>query len=291
MSINKQYSDKAHAKINLYLDVISKRNDGFHNIKSIMQSVSLYDRIDLMITEHENDILTCNVPGIPTDEGNLAIKAVNAFRESLGLDFGVKLHLEKNIPSAAGLGGGSSDAAAVLRLLKLAVGADISDNKMIKIAERVGADVPFCLFGGTMLASGKGEELSRLSVCPKLYLVVAIKGEGVSTPWAYSRLDEQFGDFGGIRDEGRLDNLLNALTNHDSKGVVSNLYNIFEAVVEGERPMVSHIKETLLACGSSAVLMSGSGPSVLGFFDEKGQALAAVDALRCEGAKAYFCTT
>ena len=291
MSINKQYSDKAHAKINLYLDVISKRNDGFHNIKSIMQSVSLYDRIDLMITEHENDILTCNVPGIPTDEGNLAIKAVNAFRESLGLDFGVKLHLEKNIPSAAGLGGGSSDAAAVLRLLKLAVGADISDNKMIKIAERVGADVPFCLFGGTMLASGKGEELSRLSVCPKLYLVVAIKGEGVSTPWAYSRLDEQFGDFGGIRDEGRLDNLLNALTNHDSKGVVSNLYNIFEAVVEGERPMVSHIKETLLACGSSAVLMSGSGPSVLGFFDEKGQALAADDALRCEGAKAYFCTT
>lgn len=291
MIFNKSFKEKAYAKINLYLDVTARRTDGYHNIRSVMQTVSLCDMIELELTETVGDFLTCNVKEIPTDGSNLAIKAVNAFRNAMGAYFGTRIHIEKNIPSCAGMAGGSSDAAAVLRLLQRLLETDIPNEKMIEIAASIGADVPFCFLGGTMLAEDRGERLTALSPCPKMHCVAVIKGEGISTPWAYSRLDAEFGDFSSTGSGDNLDALICALQKSDRQGIKNNLYNIFEAVVEPERPEIGKLKRLMLSCGASSVLMSGSGPSVFGIFEDEASAKKALETISEYGADAYYCTT
>ncbi len=284
-------SERAYAKINLFLDVCGKRGDGYHNIRSIMQSVSLYDNINLELKRDCVDALTCNIEGIPTDGKNLAVKAVNAFRAATGLSFGTEIHIEKNIPFAAGLAGGSSDAAAVLRILSRLCEIPTDDSLMTKIAASIGADVPFCFFGGTVLAEGIGEMLTPVEKCPRMHCVVAIKGEGVSTPEAYSRLDLMYGDFEGERDNGAFLRLKKALQEGDETNIKTNLFNVFESAIESERAEVGKLKKIMSDCGAQKTLMSGSGPSVFGIFGNESIAKTSVKALEKYGAKAYYCTT
>lgn len=293
MIFGKTFFDRAYAKINLYLDVTSRREDGYHNICSVMQTISLSDKISLTLSEEKNDSISCNIDDIPTDERNLAIKALNAFRNETGLNFGAKIHIEKNIPISGGLAGGSSDAAAVIRILSKASEIKLPDDKLIKIATKVGADVPFCLFGGTMLVTGIGDMLKPLPTCPKMYCVIANSGEGVSTPWAYSMLDNKYDNFTICRENSSqsFDFLLKSLENSDIKGVQNNIYNIFEEVIEAERPLVNKIKQIMHSSGAEACLMSGSGPSVFGFFDDEKTASDARDILLKMGIKAFCATT
>ena len=283
--------EQAYAKINLYLDVVSKRTDGFHDIKSIMQSVSLCDLIDVEITEKNEDILTCNIGDIPLDGKNIAIKAADAFRKAVGLDFGTRIHIEKNIPFIAGLGGGSSDGAAVIRALNYLTESKLSEEKMIEIAASVGSDVPFCLFGGTSLCEGRGELIKKLPNVKEFDCVIAIKGEGVSTPWAFSEIDKKYGDFSGERDLGKLFDLEKAIFSGIKDDVKNGLFNIFEEFVEEEREEIKSLKDIMKKADATAVMMSGSGPSVFGLFDDEIGARNAVELLKAYGAKAYYCKT
>ena len=291
MTYNKKITEKAYAKINLYLDVTKKRNDGFHDIKSIMQTVSLCDEITVSVTDKGDDVLTCDVKEIPTDKSNLALKAASLFKDAVGLSFGTEIHIKKEIPMAAGLAGGSTDAAAVLRILNRLTGAELPTEKLLEIAARIGADVPFCFLGGTRLCEGKGEPMKALPDCPRLHCVVAVKGEGVSTPWAYGELDALYGDFSEDRDHGRFSALSNALGQGDTNGIINNLYNIFESVSEKERPEIKKLKAAIMGSGAKTALMSGSGPSVFGIFEDEFSAKKAEKALREYGAAAYYCFT
>ncbi|MBR3966649.1 MAG: 4-(cytidine 5'-diphospho)-2-C-methyl-D-erythritol kinase [Clostridia bacterium] len=291
MIFNRAISDKAYAKINLYLDVTKKRDDGFHDIKSIMQSVSLCDELEIRLSEQTDNSLICNVPGIPTDSSNLIIKATDAYRKAINKSFGIHINLNKMIPSSAGLAGGSSDAAATLRILNKLNKKPLDEPMMLEIATSVGSDVPFCYVGGTVLCEGRGEKLTRLDDCPNMHIVIAIKGDGVSTPIAYKAVDETYGDFSSSRDEGRIEKLLVGLKESNNTQIYSGTYNIFESVVEKERPFVGQIKSCMLNSGAVISMMSGSGPSVFGIFTEEKQAENAKKSLISAGANAYICKT
>ena len=291
MIFNRAISDKAYAKINLYLDVTKKRDDGFHDIKSIMQSVSLCDELEILLTEQTDNSLICNVPGIPTDSSNLIIKAADAYRKAINKSFGIHVNLNKKIPSSAGLAGGSSDAAATLRILNKLNKKPLDEPMMLEIAASVGSDVPFCYVGGTVLCEGRGEKLTLLDDCPNMHIVIAIKGDGVSTPKAYKAVDETYGDFSSSRDEGRIEKLLVGLKESNNTQIYSGTYNIFESVVEKERPFVGQIKSCMLNSGAVVSMMSGSGPSVFGIFTEEKQAENAKKSLISAGANAYICKT
>lgn len=293
MIFGKTFTEKGYAKINLYLDVVSKNEDGYHGIESVMQSLNLCDEISLSIDREKTDVLTSSSVDVPTDEKNIAVKMLNAFRTFTGLDFTAKIHIEKRIPMAAGLAGGSADAAAVLKLLLKATETDLSEKDIIGIASSIGADVPFCYFGGTYLAEGKGEMLKKLPSCPEIPCVVAIKGERVSTPWAYAKLDEKYDNFAKSRahSKERLDSIFSALDKADKKAICDGVYNIFESEIEPLRPEITNIKRVMLENGAVSALMSGSGPSVFGFFKSHDEAKKAEIALKKIGAEAFACTT
>ncbi len=291
MILNKLIFDKAYAKINLYLDVIKKRDDGFHDIKSIMQSISLCDDIQISLSERSDDRIECNVKNIPTDSSNLVIKAANAYRNETKKDFGANIKIDKKIPSSAGLAGGSSDAAATLRILNKLNPEPLDEAKMLEIAASIGSDVPFCYVGGTVLCESRGEILTRLEDSPRLHVVVAIKGEGVSTPKAYRDIDEIYGDFSSVRDGGKLQIILNGLLKKDKELICAGTYNIFESVVERERPYVNLIKGIMYSNGALGSMMSGSGPSVYGVFPDEASSEKAYNELLSAGALTYKCTT
>ena len=290
---NETFYEKGYAKINLHLDVVAKNVDGYHNIRSIMQTVSLCDEISLSLNSENRDTLTSNVTDMPTDENNIAMKAVKVFRDFTGFKFGVDIHIEKNIPLAAGLAGGSADAAAVLKLLLRATEKDLSNEEITSLATRLGADVPFCYFGGTCLAEGRGERLCALPACPEIDCVIAIKGERVSTPWAYSELDKTYTDFrdGKIHGEEIFTALTSALHSQDKRNVCNSIYNIFEEGIIPHRPEVANIKRIMLENGALSSVMSGSGPSVFGFFENETDARKAATALENVGAEAFVCRT
>ncbi len=285
-------SREAFAKINLFLDVTGRREDGYHNILSIMQSVSLSDTVSLELTDGEFSV-TSNIPDVPGDNSNIAIRAAIKFFEFTGINAGAKIHIEKRIPMAAGLAGGSTDGAAVIMILNDMTGANLPDSDLIKIAAKVGADVPFCLFGGTKITRGIGDILEYCPPCSVLHVVVAIDGEGVSTPWAYGELDRMFGDFKTVKNEDsdRYRALISALEGSDKRGVAQSIFNIFEAVVPSARPMVDVLKERMLQHGALSAMMSGSGPSVYGLFDSAERAQKAADIIRADGARAFVCET
>ena len=291
MILNKRLCEKAYGKINLYLDVTCKRQDGFHEVKSIMNSVSLFDEIEIELNDGDCDALVCDLPGIPLDGRNLAIKAVNAFRAETGKCFGTNIKIKKMIPAAAGLAGGSSDAACVLRLLKKLSLTPITDEQMLKIASSIGADVPFCYVGGTMLAEGKGERLTASPSCPKLHLVIAIKGEGISTPWAYGELDKKYVDFSDTGSGEKLERLCRAIESAQIQDIAENMFNVFESVTEKERPEINALKKIMVDNGAIRAMMSGSGPSVFGIFLGEDEAKSTVEILRKYGADAHYCTT
>ncbi len=284
--------EKANAKINLYLDVISKRKDGFHDIKSVMHSVSLFDEITvtyLPSQERSVKLLANGEKFLPTDDKNIAVKAANLFMERAGLTASIEIKLEKRIPIAAGLAGGSTDAAATLRAMNKIFGKIFSNSALSEMAAELGSDVPYCLAGKTAICEGRGEILTRLSDSLRLYCVIAIANEHVATPTAYSALDNMYSEFNGsvkTESEKYYDELLLWLKTGEKPK--SGLYNIFESAVLPACPGAADIKKRLLELGAEYSLMSGSGPSVFASFKTEADAKRACDAIKEDGITAFY---
>ena len=279
----------APAKINLYLDVTARRENGYHDVITVMQSVSLADT--LTFTRALENTLTLDTGcELPADDSNLILRAARAYFAASGAPFGVHITLQKNIPMAAGLGGGSADAAATLRALNMLDEHRFSVEQLCEIGATIGADVPFCVMGGTCIGKGIGELLTPVPSRISPFAVIAIAGEGVSTPLAFAALDAAHGNFVNYTPKNSPNDLLAAMAKGDVFTTVNGLFNSFEAVVEPMRPMVTAIKEMMLTNGALAAQMSGSGPSVFGVFATEAEANAAARALTSSGARAFVAT-
>ncbi len=296
---NNTFRRTAYAKINLYLDVLDKMENGYHKIESVMQSVSLSDEITLTVSDFvgENEIeITSNSTSMPLNEKNLVYKAALRF-----LDFlkeqntaeisGKKLsfHIEKNIPIEAGMAGGSSDCACALYLLNEAFGYPIKDNDLFKIGASLGADVAFCQTGGTSICRGIGDEITPLPKLSGVHLVCAIGQTGVSTPYAFGLLDEKYGT--SPTPYGKIDALTKAISSGDACAVASSLFNKFEAVIEPLNESVLKIKQEMIKNGALGALMSGSGPSVFGIFANESEAKKAYSELKNKNFRVFLCKT
>ncbi|MBR6782131.1 MAG: 4-(cytidine 5'-diphospho)-2-C-methyl-D-erythritol kinase [Clostridia bacterium] len=292
----------APAKINLFLDVTGRRPDGYHTIAGVMQTISLCDTVTLEITEPvdhasagaESITLTCTSPDIPADGRNLAWRAAEAFFAATGRGCkSLSIHIEKHIPAAAGMAGGSTNAAAVLTGLNHLYGNPLTTEALCEVGLKLGADVPFCIKGGAQITEGVGEIMTSITPMPPCELVVACGGEGVSTPAAYKALDALCGNFDPAAytpHAEELSTLLSALRQGDLTALCESTFNLFETVVLPERPVARGIKETLLASGAITAMMSGSGPSVFGVFPKgDGSAQKALAALTERGIPAWGC--
>ena len=280
----------APAKINLFLDIKGRRENGYHDIKSIMQSVDLCDL--LSFDEADEFSLSCSDKALACDNSNLVRRAADAFFDATRIEKrNVAITLEKNIPMAAGLAGGSSDAAATLVGLNALYGAPLTEDRLCEIGASLGADVPFCVKVGTYLTEGIGEIMTKVPSMPECLIVVAKDlTDGVSTPAAYKALDEMYGYFVSREpNEEGYRKLYTALSDGDIHTLCSSLYNIFEDVILKEHESVSKFKKTMISCGALASLMSGSGPSVFGIFDDEENANKAANKLKQNGIFATVC--
>lgn len=282
---------QARAKINLTLDVTGRRDDGYHTVKMVMQSVTLHDEIKVVVTHGEKKprgiLLSCNLPYLPLDERNLAYRAAELFYETTGtLLETCEIHIEKRIPIAAGLAGGSTDAAAVLRALSALHATGLTDDELCEMGLKLGADVPYCLRGGTMLAGGIGEELTALPPMPHCWVVLCKPPFGVSTKEVYTEID-------AIELKNRPDTagMIRALEQADYAGVTKRLCNVMEAVTASKRRQISEIKSFLVENGADGALMSGSGPTVYGLFSDEGRAKTAAKMLSRRFADTFLTET
>ena len=288
----------AYAKINFYLDVLSKMENGYHNIESVMQSVSLCDKITLDIEKSNELEINISAKGltIPNDKTNLIYRATTSFISYLNEKTGNEIcpqkysfFVEKNIPVGAGMAGGSSDCACALKLLNEAFGFPFENSELLAIGSKIGADVAFCLTGGTAICKGIGDKITPLPRLTDVYLVSAIDNSSVSTPEAFKLLDLKYGT--APSPYGELEKISDAISNGEIKLVADCLYNKFESVIANENENVSLIKETLLKNGALGALMSGSGPSVFGIFDSEEAQLNAFKALKSKEIRAFLCKT
>lgn len=282
----------ANAKINLFLDVIGRREDGFHDIKTLMHSVSLSDVITVSCSSASETEIGISVSGnrfVPSDGKNLAAKAAALYLGRANIKAKVNITLVKRIPVAAGLAGGSSDAAAVLRAMNKLYGRMFSQKALYSMAEELGSDVPYCLYGKTALCEGRGEKITKLPDTLKLYCVIAVANENMSTPAAYSALDRIYSNFdGSIKTFGEEKYKLLEESLKEGKLTREGLYNIFEDAVFPICKRAYFLKERLLELGARASMMSGSGPSVFGIFESLEDAKAACAVLRSERVTAYY---
>ena len=267
---------QARAKLNLTLDVLAKRPDGYHDMKMVMQSIELADTL-VLDKRPGGEIRVCsNFAFLPTGEKNLAAKAALAFyraldREACGLD----IVLTKRVPVCAGMAGGSSDAAAVLRALNEMEGEPFSQPELARVGEAVGSDVPYCVLGCTALAEGRGEVLTPLPPLPKCWVVVCKPEVSISTPELFARIDSC-----KVRHRPDTDGVLAALEAGDLAGVARRMYNVFEdAMPERQMARVAGIKSTLIHAGALGAAMSGTGPTAFGLFDREEAARDAYDRL------------
>lgn len=281
----------AYAKINLFLDVIAKREDGYHDIDTVMHTVSLCDELTLTVSGQTKRGVKLLIDGnkrLPSDGKNIAYAAAMLFLDKLGIDDEITVKLVKRIPMSAGLAGGSADGAAVLRGMNRLYGKPLTEKMLISLAEKLGSDLPFCLIGGVARCQGRGERMTRLSDTLDLHTVIAVSDEFVSTPEAYSSLDEKFFDGNCFLFKG--EGGANAMSRDINSGEFDpgKMYNIFEDVILGIRPGAARIKARLESLGAVRAQMSGSGPSVFGIFDSAESAKAARDALISEGINAHY---
>lgn len=268
---------KALAKINLGLDVLRRREDGYHEVKMIMQTISLCDELELRRTRQPGIQVRTNLPYLPTNENNLVYKAAKLLQDEFGMKEGVSIQLRKKIPVAAGMAGGSSDAAAVLWGMNRMYGFGLSRTALMERGVKLGADVPYCILRGTALAEGIGERLTALPPMPKCYLLIVKPGISVSTRFVYENLHanelcpEQHPD---------VDAMVQALKRKDLKALASGMGNILELVTVPAYPVIEEIRQCILKAGACGALMSGSGPTVFGIFDTQAKARKAVQAVR-----------
>ncbi len=278
---------QAFAKINLFLDVTAKREDGYHDILSYMQGVTLCDTLTVSFeaAEKKTVCITCDNKAVPCDENNFAYKAAMLYPTN-GY---IAVSIEKKIPLSAGLAGGSADAAATLLALNELCQNRLSREELLALGAKLGADVPFCMIGGAAIASGIGDKLAEIDSIINYPIVIAKKGEGMSTPAAYRALDERFNDFKNYKGQDKkFFDLLN-IQHPPLSAYQTLLFNIFEEVVEPIRPSVSELKAILIRENASVAMMSGSGTSVFGIFNGNADAEAAVRVLKKAGAEAYLC--
>ena len=293
-------TERANAKINLFLSVGKRRADGYHDLVSAMQTLSLCDTLTIQYLPGEFTKIRLEISGadgLPTDCRNLAYRAVEAFLKKTGRRGEVEIKLTKRIPMAAGLGGGSADAAAVLRGLNKLCGHPLSKETLCALGETLGADVPFCILGGCAYATGVGDRLTPLASLPQdLVFVVACGGEGVSTKEAYGLIDESREANKAFSQVPAPDAFSDLLAKEDLDLVLPYFSNDFEGVIEHLRPTVTEIKTAMKNRGATFAMMSGSGPSVFGIFPDLQSGDAAckefesrgIAAFLCHPAKAYF---
>jgi len=248
----------ARAKINLALDVLGKRPDGYHQVEMVMQSIKLHDCLEF-IPRPGGISLTVQGGEVSSCSNNLVYRAADLLRSHTGIKRGVQIRLKKNIPVAAGLGGGSADAAVTLKTLNEMWGTGLSFRELILLGEKLGSDVPFCMLGGTALARGKGEQLEPLPPCPRLGLVLVKPPFGVSTAAVYSSYNPDL-----VSKRPDTTGMITAIRERNVSGIIKNLVNVLEPVTTLMHPEIAEIKEKLLEAGALGALMSGSGPVVFG---------------------------
>lgn len=277
----------AYAKINLTLDVLERLPNGYHTVRMVMQTISLHDEVTVALDGTGGTSLECSLSYLPTDGTNLARRAAELFYAETGLpNPGTAIRLEKQIPVAAGLAGGSTDAAAVLRALDELHGAGLGDARLCEIGLKLGADVPYCLLGGSMLAEGVGERLTRLPPCPKAYAVLIKPPFSVSTAAIYAAMDAC-----QPTERPDTDGMLRGLAAGDLQEICHRLYNVMEPVTGARHKSIAEIRGRLLDCGALGAVMSGSGPTVYGLFQEKAQAEDAWNRLKGEHPDCFLCET
>lgn len=272
------------AKLNLTLDVTGRREDGYHTLASVFQTIGIYDTITVRTGQGSGIILHCNLPWIPCDERNLAYRAAKAFLETAGMERSVVIRLHKEIPSGAGMGGGSADAACVLYAMNELLGCGFSNEKLREIGVTLGADVPFILMGGTAYAEGIGEILTPLNPLPEIPVVVVKGTQGISTAEAYAAIDKESG-----LEHPDNTGMLRAIAEQNIEMTAKYCGNIFESATHCED--VTRAKQALLRHGAMQAVMTGSGSAVFGFFADMEQAKVCAVALKQEFAFASACTT
>lgn len=259
----KELKFRANAKINLFLEVLDKRQDGYHNIETIFQSINLYDT--LIFRESHKISISCNNPQVPLDSSNLVYKAIDILLKESGKNYGVDIQIDKNIPIGGGLAGGSTDAGATLIGLNKLWQLGYAIDKLLEFGAKIGSDVPFCMIGGTALGVGRGELLTKLDPMPKYYIVVANPGFQVSTAWAYKSLSNL--GLTRIRKHGNI--ILDAIQRNDLKEMGVHLYNVFEQLVIEEYPIIGEIKAKMLCSNVLGAMMTGSGSTVFAITDDE----------------------
>ncbi len=263
---------KALAKINLGLDVVRRREDGYHEVRMIMQTIHLYDKLDIKKTTEEGIAITSNLSYVPTNENNLVYKAGKLLMDEFDIKEGVSVHLQKRIPVAAGMAGGSSDAAAMLYGMNEIFDLGLSRKDLMERGVKIGADVPYCLMRGTALAEGIGEKLTSLPPMVKCPVLIAKPAISVSTKFVYENLK--------LNDETihpDIDQLVTDIKNKDLHAIAGHMGNVLESVTIPEYPIIAQIKEQMMKSGAINSMMSGSGPTVFGLFEDEETARKAYD--------------
>ena len=279
---------QARAKLNLTLDVLGKRPDGYHDLRMIMQSIDLADHLTLEENREAELRVRTNLHFLPSNEKNLAVQAALRYWEVRGLPpKGLDITIDKHIPVCAGMAGGSSDAAAVLRALNVMEGEPLSQEELAAVGEKVGSDVPYCVLGGTALAEGRGEVLTPLPPLPRCWVVLCKPEFSISTPALFARIDSV-----RLRCRPDTQGALAALEAGDLAGVARRMYNVFEdALPDHRRTRINDVKNLLIQCGALGASMSGTGPTVFGLFDDEDCAIQARERLTDLGGEVFFAQT
>ena len=253
---------KAYGKVNISLDVVGKREDGYHLLSMIMQNIDLYDEIEVEKQEC-GIILECNKSYVPVDNRNLAYKAAEIFKERYDIVDGVKINIEKNIPVSAGLAGGSTDAAAVLKVMNKLFNVNATEEELMELSLKLGADIPYCIHGGTALCEGIGEIITPIKPFRDKIVVLVKPAFGVSTKEVYKNFNLE-----KVKQHPKTAEIINAIENDNLNFVASNMRNLLENVTLRKHKILIKIKEEMNACGAINSMMSGSGPTVFAFFDD-----------------------
>ena len=269
---------KARAKINLGLDVLGKREDGYHEVRMVMQTIGIYDRLILTKIPEEEIRITSNLAFLPVNENNLIYKAIKLLKDEYHFPGGVSVDLNKFIPVAAGMAGGSTDAASTMFGVNRLFGLNLSMGKMMELGVRLGADVPYCVMRGTALAEGIGEKLTRITPVPHMWILIAKPQINVSTRLVYEQLD-----MGGIQKHPDIDGIIRAIEAQDVVRIAQSMGNVLENVTVPLYPVIETIKQDMLSHGAINAMMSGSGPTVFGIFPDEHTTLACQAFLKKKG--------
>lgn len=269
---------KALGKVNLGLDILGKKENGYHEVRMVMQTVYLYDRVILEKTRTPGITIETNLKFLPVNENNIAYKAADLIRKEFGISEGIKIILDKHIPVAAGMAGGSANAAAVLFGMNRMYGLGLSEEELKIRGVGLGADVPYCIMRGTVLAEGIGEKLTPLPPIPKCYVLIAKPPLSASTEAVYEKYDalEEIS-------HPDIDGIIRGLVRADIRQAAASMGNVLEQVMLKEYPIIGRIKQTMLDFGAMGALMSGSGPTVFGLFDSRSAAKAAAKKIKSRG--------